>query len=81
MIQIGALISGLAELFSKFFAWRTAKSDNQALEEVIDDKRDLEKACRFAENAICIAEKEAFFKNKKTYKRFNHFVRKFRRYK
>lgn len=68
-------------MLSDFFNWRTVLSDNQTVKEVISDKRDLERACLFAEKALGIVNGNAVFEKAKVKKRYEHFVRKFRRYR
>lgn len=75
------IVNSFLEAFSGFCNWRTALSENQPIKEVIEDKKDLEKACLFAEQAIAIVETSAVFPKAKQYKKYRHFVRKFRRYK
>lgn len=75
-----ALLKSIADMFANFFNWRTSASDNQLGREVIDDKRDCERACNYAESAIEIAEKAAFL-NKKDKFRFDFFVKRFRKFK
>lgn len=74
-------VESLLRAFSEFFNWRSILSENKPIQEVIDDKKDLEKACLFAESAISIVEADAVFNKAKQQKRFKHFVRKFRRYR
>lgn len=76
-----AIIKACADMLANFFGWREAVSDNQATHEVIDDKQDLEKACNFAEEAIEVAEQEAIWLKERHRRKFNIFVRKFRKYK
>lgn len=75
-----ALLKSIADMFANFFSWRTSASNNQLGREVIDDKRDCERACNYAESAIEIAEK-AVFLNKKDKFRFDFFVKRFRKFK
>lgn len=74
-------VESLLQAFSGFFNWRSVLSENTPIKEVIDDKKDLEKACLFAESALSLAESEAIFAKAKQQKKFKHFVRKFRRYR
>lgn len=76
-----ALLKSIADMFANFFNWRTSANENQLGREVIDDKRDCERACNYAESAIEIAEKSAVFLKKKDKFRFDFFVKKFRRFK
>ena len=49
--------------------------------EVIDDKKDAEKACEYAENAFLIVQRSAVFKSKIERKRFEYNLRRFRKLK
>lgn len=74
-------IRAIADMVANFFGWRTSVSDNRATAEVIDDKRDLEKACRYAEKAIELVEEEAAFLKERVEDKFKKFVKLFRKYK
>jgi len=81
MFDFAGVVKSVGEFFSSLFDYFKTSKENQSETEVIQDKRDLEKACRYAENAISIAEKEAIFLKKKDKFGFGYFVKKFRRYK
>ena len=74
------VIKAVAEMFANFFNWRTSSVDNQSTSEVIDDKRDLEKACNYAESAFEIVEAHSITPTKYK-KRLQKLIQKFRRYK
>ncbi len=77
--MITDVVKAVADMFSNFFGWRTSASDNQATHEVIDDKKDLERACSFAEEAIEIAEEHAVFLKQNYHFKFKFLVKKFRK--
>lgn len=71
------------DIFSKlfgaiegFFNWRSSIADNITDIEVVEDKRDLEKAIRYASDAIEIADKFGVFKAFDR-RRFDYFKNKF----
>lgn len=74
-------IKAISDIFVNFFKWRTAETENRLEKEVIEDKRDCERACNYAERAIEIADKGAVFLKRKDMFRFDFFVKRFRRYK
>lgn len=74
-------IKAISDMFACFFSWRTAETENRLEKEVIEDKRDCERACSCAESAIEIAEKGAVFLKRKDKFRFDFFVKRFRKYK
>lgn len=78
---ISGMIKAIADMLGQFCGWRKSAVENQATSEVIDDKKDLEKASRYAENAIEVAEKYKTLFKKIDLKSFTHFVKKFRKYK
>lgn len=75
-----ALLKAVADMFASFFNWRSSANETQLEREVIEDKRDCERACNYAESAIEIAEKGVFLKKNDKF-RFNFFVKKFRKFK
>lgn len=75
------LIKSITDMVGGFFNWRTSSTDNQAVHEVIDDKRDCEEACKYAELAIRTAERFASFTRNKYSNRFKKYVDKFRELK
>lgn len=79
--MINGTITATMEALAKLFDWRKSKSDNQPINEVIDDKKDLEKACNCAEKAFKVVEEHAIFWHKSKEKQFKDFVSDFRRYK
>ncbi len=81
MFDFAGVIKSVGEVFSSLFDYFKTVKENQSETEVIQDKHDMEKACRYAENAISIVEKSAFFFKKKDKFRFGYFVKKFRKFK
>ena len=79
--MIASAIQAIAEMFANFFGWRTSASDNQSIAEVIDDKKDLEKACRYAEEAVSYVHKYALWDEVRHLNHFDSLVKKFRRYR
>lgn len=79
--MISDLVQSLSNMFANFFSWRTSHSNNEAMHEVIDDKKDLEKACNYAESAFKIVEEEAIFSEERYEEKYNNYVKKFRRYR
>ena len=79
--MIAAAVQAVAEMFANFFGWRTSASNNQSVAEVIDDKKDLEKACRYADEAVTYVDKHAFWDEVRHANHFDALVRKFRRYR
>lgn len=75
------MIQSIAETFSSFFDWRTSSMEHKIENEVIDDKKDAEKACEYAENAFLIVQRSAVFKSKIERKRFEYNLRRFRKLK
>lgn len=75
-----AVVQAVADMFANFFGWRTSAENNKATTEVINDKKDLEKACNYAESAFEIVEAHSVTP-KKYSKRLEKFIRKFRRFK
>ena len=75
-----AVVKAVADMVANFFGWRSNAVENQATSEVIGDKRDLEKACNYAESGFEIVEAHAVLPEKYQ-KKLEHFIRKFRRYK
>lgn len=74
-------VKAIADMFANLFNWRTVAVDNKALSEVIDDKKDLEKACNYAEEVIEYVREYAYWDTIKQQERFDHLVKKFRRYR
>lgn len=69
----------LFEALKAFFGWRETLSENKPVDEVIGDKKDLEKACIYAEKAISLVYKHAKFTSKFSKLLFNASVQKFRK--
>ena len=80
-MSITNVISTAMEALAKLFSWREASIDNQAASEVINDKKDLQKACNYAELAVELVESRGFFMRNRDEKKFQIFVKKFRKYK
>lgn len=79
--MIAAAVQAVAEMFANFFGWRTSASDNRSIAEVIDDKKDLEKACRYADEAVSYVNQHAYWDETRHANRFDMLVRKFRRFR
>lgn len=77
--MISAMVSAIAEAFRGFFSWREASVDEQATTEVIGDKKGLEAACLYAEEAFKLVEEKAEFVKPRFEKRFKTLANKFRR--
>ncbi len=77
---VGA-VKAIADMLANFFGWRTSASDNQSIAEVIDDKQDLEKACRYADEAVSYVHKHAFWDEVRHANHFDALVKRFRRYR
>lgn len=73
------VIEKLLAAIGGWFNYRSSLADNITELEVVDDKHDLEKAIRYASDAIEIADKFALFKAFDR-RRFEYFVKKFRKY-
>lgn len=74
-------IKAIADMFASLFGWRTTAIDNQTTSEVVGDKHDLERACRYAELAIELVEARAVFNRKLYASHFKRLVKKFREFK
>lgn len=75
-----ALITAVSNLFAKLFEFKTAKVENQAQIEIIEDKKDYKKATNIAEKIIDIAEN---YKAEMTFAhrlKFVHLVQSFKKY-
>ena len=79
--MIAEIVRSVADMFSNFFGWRTSASNNEAMHEVIDDKKDLEKACKYPDEACSFAQAHAFLDEVRHGNHFDMLVRKFRRYR
>lgn len=79
--MITTAIEAIADMLGKLFNWRTSATENKSITEVIDDKQDLEKACRYAEEAITLAQKHCYFDSVRDERRFENLVKKFRKYR
>ena len=75
-----AVVKAVADMIANFCGWRSNAVEHQATSEVIDDKKDLEKACNYAESAFEIIEAHASVPEKYS-KKVEHYIRKFRRFK
>lgn len=76
-----AIIKPIADMFASLFNWRTSASDNEATHDVISTKKDLEKACYYADLAVEEVQNHALFPNPKYKRAFEYFAKKFRRYR
>lgn len=72
-----AMVTSIANMMERFFAWRTSLSDNQAIDEVIDDKEKTEKATYYAQKALQVAKDKAVILDKKDRFVFNFYYNKF----
>lgn len=72
-------IKAFFEALKAFFGWREALSENKTANEIIEDKKDLEKACVYADRAITLVFKHASFPRSFTKMRFESLVKKFRK--
>ena len=63
------------------FHWRETVSANEATHEIVDDKKDLQRACNYTELMIELVQSKAYFAKERDKKRFQKIVKKFRRYK
>lgn len=79
--MVAAFLSAVSEALARFFSWREASVNHQAETEVLQDKKDLEKACNFAELAIELVENRGYFMRNKDEKKFIRLVKGFRKYK
>jgi hypothetical protein len=74
-------VSLFLQSLNGLFDWRKTVSANQATHEIIDDKKDLQRACNYAELALELVQSKATFASKRDEKRFQRMIKKFRRYK
>lgn len=70
------VIENLLAAIGGWFNYRSSLADNITELEVVDDKHDLEKAIKYAADAIEIADKFAIFKAFDR-RRFDYFKNKF----
>lgn len=75
------MVQSIANMIGGFFNWRTSLSNNQAINEVIDDKKDCELACKYASKAFELIDDNVIFRNKTTKTRFKYFEKKFNEHK
>lgn len=76
---ISSVVSSFLECLNGLFHWRKAISDNEVTHELIDDKKDLQRACNYAELAVELVHQKAIFEKDKDKKRFERLVKKFRK--
>lgn len=76
--MITDVVKSISDMFAGLFNWRTSVNESKAVTEIVGDKRDLEKACRYADFAMMVVEHKATFVDEKSRRRFERFVRKFR---
>lgn len=81
MFGITGAITAISNMLAELFGWRTAEVERQLESEVVEDKRDLEKACGFAELALSRAEKYRHLFGKLDRHSFEKNLRKFRGYR
>ncbi len=79
--MIMAMVSAISEALAKLFSWRETSVKEQTTTEVLNDKRDLESACVYAELAIEQVEDFGTFPKKKYKKKFEQLVHNFRKCK
>lgn len=72
-----AMVTSIAKMVEGFFNWRTSLSDNQAIDEVIDDKEKSEKATYYATKALTIAKERGVIIKKKDRFAFDFYYKKF----
>lgn len=75
-----SMITAISNMFSKLFEFKTTRIENQAQNEVIEDKKDYKKAVDIAEKIIDIAFK---YKQKMTFAhrlKFTHLVQNFKKH-
>ena len=75
-----AIITAISDLLSGVFKFKTAKLQNLACVEVVEDKKDYKKAVDIAEKIIAIAE---YYKPEMTFShrlKFCHLVENFKKY-
>lgn len=75
------IIKHLLQTLTSLFSYRETVSANQATAEVINDKKDLQRACNYAELALELVQSKAKFDKKRDDKKFQRLLKKFRRYK
>lgn len=76
-----SIVSSFLECLNGLFHWREAISNNEVTHEIISDKKDLEKACNYAELAVELVQQRATFEREKDKRRFSNLVKKFRKLK
>ena len=76
--MITAMVSAISEALTKLFSWRETSVKEQTTTEVLNDKRDLESACVYAEAVIKLVEEKAEFIKPRFEKRFKELAEKFR---
>lgn len=75
---LGAIITGVSDLLTGIFKFKTAKIENLSSVEIIADKKDYKKAVDIAEKIIAIADN---YKSKMTFShrlKFCHLIEKFK---
>lgn len=73
------VIEKLLAAIGGWFNYRSSLADNITELEVVDDKHDLEKAIKYAEDALEIVDKYGIMQPRGR-KRYEYFVKKFRKY-
>ena len=76
--MITPMVSAISEALTKLFSWRETSVKEQTTTEVLNDKRDLESACVYAEAVIKLVEEKAEFIKPRFEKRFKELAEKFR---
>ena len=75
-----AIITAISNMFAKFFEFKATSIENQAQNDLIEDKKDYKKATDIAEKIIEIAQN---YKSEMTFShrlKFGHLVNSFRKY-
>lgn len=78
--MVMSVITAVSNLFAGVFKFKTAKIENLACVEVVEDKKDYKKAVDIAEKIITIADKYKFDMTFSHRLRFCHLVEDFKRY-
>lgn len=82
MYDIPAMVRAVSDAFSSLFNWRTSSVEKIESKEIISDKRDLERACGYAEEAIMLVNRYAQWDDSAKYvKIYRNKVEKFRKYR
>lgn len=75
-----SIVSLLLSCVDRLLDYKKTVCDNAPTTEVLDDKNNLEKACRFAEMAFEHVDKKAVFLKPRDQRKFELIMKKFRKY-